>query len=141
MPVRGVLYLRLSEPLSSAALDDLRTRFVSDLGLNPSDDLMAPWVPLELFEYPQCLPGPPAHWYEANLAMPYYAPGYERGHLPLFLRCAEWLEAAVPSGEVWYSDDVSDASVRRFDPAARAELLAYYEQVGHEPYDRRHPRQ
>jgi hypothetical protein len=138
MPVRGLLYLRLAEPLTDTALDDLRTRFVSELGLDPDNDLIAPWVPLEPFAYPECLPGPPAYWYEANLAMSYYGPGYERGHLPLFLRCADWLEVAVPDGEVWYGDDVTDDSVRPFGPVARAELLAYYERVGHEPFDRRH---
>lgn len=127
--MRGLLYLRLAEPLSDAALDDLRTRFVSDLELNPDDDLMAPWVPLQLFEYPQFLPGPSAYWYEANLVESYFGPGYERGYLPLLLRCAEWLETAAPSGEVWYGNDVSDESVRAFGPEARAELLAHYERV------------
>lgn len=141
MPARGLLYLRLAEALSDAALDDLRTRFVSDLDLNPSDDLMAPWIPLQPFEYSHFLPGPPAYWYEANLVESYFGPGYERGYLPQFVRCAEWLEAAAPSGEVWYGDDVSDESVRPFSLVARAELRAYYEQVGHDPFDRRHPRQ
>ena len=134
MPVRGLLYLRLAEPLTDAALDDLRARFVAELGLDPDDDLMAPWVPLEVEAYPQYLPGPPAYWYEANLAMPYYGPGYERGHLPLFVRCAEWLEG-VPGGTAWYGNDCSDESVRPFGPEAREELLAYYERVGHEPYE------
>ncbi|WP_020476064.1 hypothetical protein [Zavarzinella formosa] len=138
MPVRGLLYLRLAEPLTDAAMDNLRSRFVADLVLEPNDDLMAPWIPLQLFEYPQCLPGPLAHWYEANLAKSYYGLGYERGDLPLFLRCAEWLEAAVPRGEVWHGNDSTDESVCPFGAEARAELLAYYERVGHEPYVSRH---
>lgn len=133
--VRGLLYLRVTEPLPDAALADLRTRFMADLGLSPDDDLMAPWVPLVLAAYPECLPGPTAHWYEANLAHAYYGPGSERGYLPLFVRCAEWLEAAAPGGTVWYGDDESDESVRPFGPAAREELRAYFERVGHEPYD------
>jgi hypothetical protein len=138
VPVRGLLYLRLSDPLPDTALDELRIRFIRELGLEPDNDLMAPWVPLQAEAYPQCLPGPPACWYEANLAVSYYGPGYERGHLPQFLRCAEWLEAAVPGGEVWYGNDVTDDSVHPFGPVARAELLAYYERVGHTPYHSRH---
>lgn len=134
MPVRGLLYLRLAEPLADAALDGLRTRFVAELGLDPGDDLMAPWVPLQPEAYPECLPGPHAYWYEANLAKSYYGPGYERGDLPLFVRCAEWLDG-VPGGAVWYGNDCSDESVRPFGPEAREELLAYYHRVGHEPFD------
>lgn len=138
MPTRGLLYLRVPEPLSDAALMDLRARFVTELGLDPDNDLMAPWVPLEPSADSEFLPGPSAYWYEANLAKAYYGPGYERGYLPLFVRCAEWLELTVPGGEVWYGNDETDESVHPFGPVARAELLAYYERVGHEPFDSRH---
>lgn len=133
MPMGGLLYLRVPDALSETALADLRARFVSELGLNIDDDLL----PLELEADPRFLPDPTSHWYEADLGMPYYGRGYERGDLPLFVRCAEWLEAAVPDGEVWYGDDCTEESIRPFGPESRAELLVYYEQVGHEPYDAR----
>ena len=137
MPLGGLLYLSIPEPLSEVALAALRGGFVAGVGLDPLADLHYPGIPLQYEEMPDFLPDPSAYWYEANLCQPYYGPGYERGDLPLFVRCAEWLESAVPGAKVWYGNDCTDESIRPFGPVERAQLLEYYNRVGHEPYDRR----
>ncbi len=130
------LYLRLDEPLSQTAVSSLRDRFVVGVGLDPVDDF-GTRRPLRYEDDPSFLPDPAAHWYDANLFNDYYGPGYERGNLPQIVRCAEWLEAAVPGGRVWYGNDCSDESIQPFGPPERAEAMAYYDRVGHEPYERR----
>lgn len=137
MPVRSGLYVRVSRQLCNEKLAGLRNRFVIELCLIPKQDLGPGCVPLRLEKDPELLPGPPGHWYDANLLTPYYAPGYERGNLPLILQCAEWLEAMLPDGEVWYGNGDDIEGLQPFGPIVRSELRTYYEQVGRLPYQRR----
>ncbi len=58
-----------------------------------------------------------------DLWKPYYGADYERGNPELFVKCAEWLEERIPSGEIYYGYDVNDENVTRFDKAARNSLL------------------
>ena len=130
--MRGVLYFRVSELLSDALLAELRVRFLAETELTVDDDFY-PDGPFIHERDPYFLPDPTAHWYETNLSMSYYGAGYKRGHLPRFIRCAEWLEKTVVGCEIWYGNDCADDSIRQFGPAARVEALGYFNRVGHGP--------
>jgi hypothetical protein len=73
-------------------------------------------------------------WITVNLWCSYYGCGYERGDIKFLVECAEWLEQRLPSCKVYYGHDVNDENVRLFDSATRAKFIAYYQQVGSEPY-------
>jgi hypothetical protein len=133
MPVRGMLYLSVSQPLCDIELSTLRSTFISELGIVPENDLRVPGISWIEAEFPEFLPEPSASWYESNLVWRYYGPGYEQGSLPSFVRCAEWLEKAVPNAGVWYGDDISDESIQPFGPDQRGELMEYYRRIGHDP--------
>lgn len=64
----------------------------------------------------------------------YYGEGYERGNLPLLIMIAEWLEANIPGGEVWYGGDSSGVEAKKFDKKAREKLFKFFAKGGHRNY-------
>ncbi len=112
--------MRVAEPFSDAALEDLRTRFIAGADLDPENHIHGSGIPLILEELDRpFMPHPEAYWYEANLIF-----RYDRSATinPIVVRCAEWLETAVPHGEMWYGDDCSDESINPFGPNERVRL-------------------
>jgi hypothetical protein len=79
-------------------------------------------------------------WFDVAIEEAYYGKGYERGNLTLLIRVAEWLESRIPGAEIWYGHDSADESVAPFGPAQRGVLNDYFDQVGHEPYDKQNRR-
>lgn len=68
------------------------------------------------------------------LAGKYYGESYERGNLIAYVGIAEFLEALIPDGAVWYGGDSSGVYAERFDHARRAQLLRHAANVAHDPY-------
>lgn len=64
-------------------------------------------------------------WLEVPLSGRFYAPGYERGPLPLYIAIASWLENTIPDVEVWYGAH-DYGHIYRFDVETRDELLEYF---------------
>lgn len=66
-------------------------------------------------------------WFlEVNLAGRYYGVGYERGNLPDYVFVAAWIEANIPTAEVWYGGDSSGVCVERFGPRERHDLMKHF---------------
>ncbi len=140
MPVGAVLLARLRYTPHHETLEVLRTNLLKDLSLDAEEHFYSDG-PLVLVKNSE--EGPiPTHtlhdtddcWVNINLHRAYYGLGYERGDLPLFIACAEWLETHLCGCEVWYGHDTGDDHLHLFDHTARQKLSAYYRQVGHQPY-------
>ena len=108
------------------------------------DDLGRTWITLEdeLAVFPEDVKDmqlpPTRRLIEVNLWTPTYERGYERGDLPTHVRIAEFLERELPGCRVWHTNDAScEYGLRLWPAEVRADELAYYRRVGHEPYDRR----
>jgi hypothetical protein len=74
-------------------------------------------------------------WLDVGTSKAYYGKGYERGDAEHFVRLGEWLERNIPTGEVWYGNDVTDESIKPFGVQQREAFLQHFRKVGHEPYD------
>jgi hypothetical protein len=128
MPTGAVLLVRSKVLLSEPALESARQQICSALKLSAEDFYLS--GPLQ--HVANANEGPiPVHenagfWYNLNIWRSYYGPGYERGDLPLFVKCAEWLEERFPDCEIWYGHDVNDENLKVFDSKARTELMSYY---------------
>ncbi len=127
MPTGAVLLARLRVELAEEFLQKLRGQLSEDLELD-SEDFYSDG-PLILVrnvnEGPIPIDDGVSSWVNVNLWKSYYRPGYERGDLELFVRCAEWLEQHLENCEVWYGHDVDDENLRVFDKCAREILLDY----------------
>ncbi len=75
----------------------------------------------------------PSVWLELDLLANYYGPGYERGDIELYVRCAQWMEEHLPNCKVYYGTDCG-VPAEPFDATRRAKYLNYFRQVGWEPY-------
>src|SRR5438093_1464865 len=108
MAIGAVLLLRTKARLSDDELRALRRALRSELDLT-DDDL--PWGdPLEEIQSEDQgpIPGRGGIWYNVRISRSWYAPSYRRGDIRTLARVAEWLECAVPTGEIWYGRDCDD---------------------------------
>lgn len=74
-------------------------------------------------------------WLDVGTNQAYYGEGYERGDAEYLVQLAEWLERQMPGCEVWYGHDAADESIKPFGAQERDTFIAYFRQVGHEPYN------
>ena len=135
MPTGAVMLIRLaSEPVWGDP-----NRWRRDILTEFDPEIFRYRGPLEVVE-PADYWGPMSAdgstWIDVGVTEAYYGKGYERGDLPLLVRIAEWLERRIPGAEVWYGHDAADEA-QPFGPPERDALMAYFNQVGHEPYDSR----
>ena len=63
----------------------------------------------------------------------HYNIGYERGDVLELIAHASWFEDNIPGSTIWYAVD-SNCAGWVFNQRVREALLAYYHEVGHEPY-------
>jgi hypothetical protein len=140
MPVGAIVLARVRHTLEESALQSLRERLVTDLSLDLEEHFYCNG-PLIIVKNQNEGPIPTKAandvrdcWINVNFNWAYYGPGYERGDLELFVICAEWLETQLPGSEIWYGHDVEDDNLHLFAQATRDKFMAYYRQVGSEPY-------
>jgi len=136
MPVGGVLLVRLREPPDGGDLSRWRRDFLGEFAADDSDciGLGGPLLVVKAGAGPDPLEDG-STWLDVGLERSYYGEGYERGDPTFFVRVAEWLERRIPDSEIWYGNDIADDTIKPFGAAERADLLAYFQRVGHEPYD------
>ncbi len=137
MPVWGVLVVRLPALPDAAEINSWRRDLLNDFDI----DIFSHDGPLEIVRGPHDGPTPVEDgsiWLDVGTTRSYYGRGYERGDLGIYLRLAEWLENRITGSEIWYGTDEADESIKPFGMAERAELMGYFRQVGHEPYNARH---
>ena len=136
MPVGATILARLKPPApDDAQLQVWGAALQRDLELEDDDFNYNPHLSLVTAESWNEIPEveEPSVWLELNLLANYYGPGYERGDIELYVRCAVWMEEHLPDCEVYYGTDCGVAA-EPFDAAVRARYLNYFRQVGWEPY-------
>lgn len=67
---------------------------------------------------PEC-----GHWFDMNLALRYFGPGYPKGNLDLILRIADWVLCRLTDAEVWYGNDSDEVTIKKLTDAYRHELV------------------
>ena len=144
MPVGANMTVRIPPGFSNAAIERARQSILPELRRRFSTFFEHGWDvfhssgPIVRIETSDAIPessrNKPGTWFDLNFSEAYYGQGYERGHLPLFAACAEWLEATFPGSEVWYGHDIDFENLQLFGPAERQALMGYYNEVGHDPY-------
>ena len=72
---------------------------------------------------------------EVHLVTRYYGPDYERGDLPAILAVAEWLQARIPDGTVWYGGDSSGVCAKPLERHIKNRLWEHFVEHGHHPYN------
>ena len=133
MPVWGVLVVRLEQHPDCGDLNRWRRDLLT--AFDPAGFVCA--GPLEVVRDAGSGPVPledGSIWLDVGTTESCYEKGYERGDPAYFVRVAEWIEQHIDGSEVWYGNDCSDESISPFGAAEREALLAYYREVGHEPY-------
>lgn len=144
MPVSALMVIRIPPGFDDSAVEQARNSILPEMQRRFSTFFESHWdifysegplvgVQVEE-EIPETRRHAPGKWLNLNFSEAYYGRGYERGHLPLFVACAELLEATFPECEVWYGNDTVFESLRPFGPVERQELMDYYNEVGHTPY-------
>jgi len=63
---------------------------------------------------------------EVHLAGRYYGVGYERGPILTFIAIADWIDANIPTAEVWYGGDSSGVLMEPFPQSERLALQAHF---------------
>lgn len=124
------MLVRLNSQPKLDSLQATRLKFMKDLDLDVDDFYVeGPLVIIEQ-EDNELMPVKDSQsiWLNVNLWKSYYGPGYKRGDINLFIRCAEWLEQHFDHCQVYYGHDVNDENVELFSKAMRECLLTQHRQ-------------
>src|SRR5690242_12691729 len=143
MGIDAEMFVRTMQPLSEHAVREMAWELAEAFGAErfwifkrPNYERRALQIIDEWTQDgPTLHPLPGEQFIAVAPATRYYGIGYERGDLPFLIALAEWLEARIPSGSVWYGGDSSGVHAEPFDSGVRRQLFAHFAVHGHRPYD------
>ncbi len=138
MPLAAVMYVYITEYHADGVMAELGVDLMRQFDLNDEDfhsggPLL--YLPREDYDLAHVV-GEPGFLLKLNTCEEYYGVGYERGHLPLFVGIAEWLEQKLPGCRVFYGEDSSGEGYP-FDGPLRAAMMEYRRNVGTNLYFRK----
>ena len=131
MPTSAVMFVYMEEYQSDSLMAELGTELMRKFELTNEDfhrggPLL--YLPREDYDLAQ-MEGKLGFLLNVNIATEYYGVGYERGHLPLLVSIAEWLEQRLPGCRVLYGEDSSGEGYP-FDEPMRTALMEYRSSIG-----------
>ena len=101
---------------------------------DPDADAVLRQVPVWYQDGDPIVGEPGEQFIRVHLGTRYYGPGYERGDWTLIRGVAEFMEMAIPGGEVWYGGDSSGVCAKKLGAEERAEMTKHFLTNGHRPY-------